>query len=148
MEASKRLSLFAAVILLLNVVATVVAILANWPSQFGAVRTDAGDDFLTAGTAISAPVLPVVLLVMVALLARRHGAPGWIAVGAALTTAVLFFIGAMGELAAEPTVDTPKAILVGAGIAWTLVAMILALLAVMAAGERLRERRGDRSATP
>jgi len=55
----------------LEVVATVVAVLVNWPSPFGGVGTDAGAELVTRGTAISAPLLPLVLLVLVVLLARR-----------------------------------------------------------------------------
>ncbi|MBA3422045.1 MAG: hypothetical protein H0U12_09190 [Thermoleophilaceae bacterium] len=64
MDPAKRLRLFAVVVLVLNVVAAAVAIAVNWPSQFGQVRTDASEDFLAAGTAISAPVLPVALLLV------------------------------------------------------------------------------------
>lgn len=142
MKARKRLFLFAAVVLALNVVATVVAIAVNWPSQFGQVGTDAGEEFVLTGTAISAPLLPVVLLVVIVLLARRPGGLGWVAIIAAYLTAVVVLVGAMGELVAEPTVDTPKAVLITAGLAWSLVAVVLTLLATAA----VVERRGTKGA--
>ena len=73
MNAALRLRRFALAVLVLNVVATVVAVVVNLPSQFGRVGTDAGSEFLTSGTAISAPLLPVVLLIAVAALADRAG---------------------------------------------------------------------------
>jgi hypothetical protein len=138
MKARERLFLFAAMVLALNLIATVVAIAVNWPSQFGQVGTDAAEEFLLAGTAISAPLLPVVLLVVVVLLARRPDALGWVAIVAAYLTALVVFIGAMGELVAEPTADTPKSVLTAAGVAWCLVGIMLALLATTAVVERRR----------
>jgi membrane protease YdiL (CAAX protease family) len=141
MVANRRLFFYAVVVLGLNVIAAVVAVVVNWPSQFGAVRTDAGDDPVTAGTAISAPLLPVVLLIVIIAFARRQNALGWIAIVAAFLTAVMFFIGAMGELFAQPTAETPKAVLTTAGLVWAVVAIVLAVLAALAAMERLRSKR-------
>ena len=70
MRSSERLFYFAVVVSVLNVVAAVVAIIVNWPAQFGGVGTDAGKEFLTSGTAISGPVLPALLL------SWSSGAPG------------------------------------------------------------------------
>lgn len=138
MTASTRLFQFAAAVFVLNVIATAVAVAVNWPAQFGGVGTDAGDEFLLRGTAISAPLLPAVLLLVVALLARRPGAAAWVAVIAAYVTAVLVFVGGLGELVAEPTDDTPKAVLVTAGIVWAVVAIAFALLATAVIAERRR----------
>ncbi|MBA2349048.1 MAG: hypothetical protein H0V81_12205, partial [Solirubrobacterales bacterium] len=116
MDPAKRLRSFVVGVLVLNLAAAAVAIAVNWPSQFGQVRTDASENLL-AGTAISAPVLPVALLLVTLLLASRPGAWGWVAIGAAYLTAVLFFIGAAGEFVAEGTADTPQSVLVTAGVA-------------------------------
>jgi hypothetical protein len=140
-DPAKRLRLFVVVVLVLNVVAAAVAIAVNWPSQFGQVRTDASEDFLAAGTAISAPVLPVALLLVTLLLASRRGAWGWVAIGAAYLTAILLFVGAVGEFVAEGTADTPKSVLVTAGVAWAVIAVILVVLATGAAKDRRRPKR-------
>ena len=66
-SATVRLWWFTLVLLALNVIATVVAVALNLPAQFGGVGTDAGDEFLSRGTAISAPLLPVVLMVLIVL---------------------------------------------------------------------------------
>ncbi|MDQ3479929.1 MAG: hypothetical protein M3423_01125 [Actinomycetota bacterium] len=140
-QANKRLFWFAVCLLVLNVIATLVAIAVNWPSQFGQVGTDADKEFLAKGTAISAPLAPVVCLIVVVLLARRENAWGWVAVVAAYATAAMFSIGGVGEFVGEPTVDTPKAVLVVAAVAWLVVAVLLALAATSAAVERIRRRR-------
>ena len=135
---SQRLYLFAIALFALNVAATGLAIAVNWPAQFGGVGTDAGDEFLTRGTAISAPLFPMVLLMAVIVFARRAGRLGWIAIVGAYLTVVVVFIGGMGELVAEPTEDTPKAVLVAAGIGWAIVAVELAYLATKVVLDRRR----------
>ncbi len=79
---------FAAGLLVLNVIATVVAIVVNLPSQFGIVGTDARAEFLTSGTAISLPLIPVLSLVAVVVLAGRRDAWRWLGVAAGYFTAL------------------------------------------------------------
>lgn len=124
-------------LLVLNVLAAAVAVAVNWPSQFGSVGTDAGDELLTRGTAISAPLLPVALLVVSLLLVRRGGRALVAGAVGVLLTAAMMLIGGIGELTAAGSRDTPKAVLVVAGVVWILVAACLAWLAVAA----LRQRR-------
>ena len=133
----------AAVVLVLNVIATVVAIVVNLPSQFGIVGTDAADEFLTSGTAISAPLLPVVLLLVVVAFAGRRDRWAWLGIAAAYLAALLVAIGAVGELQADPTEDTPRGVLVGAGVVWLAIAVVLAALATAA----LRSRRSGHAVT-
>ena len=133
MPAGQLLRRFAATVVVLNVVATVVAVVVNWPSQFGMTGTDARREFLISGTAISAPPLPVVLLLVVVALAARMDRWRWGGIAAAYLAAVSVAIGGFGELVAEPTEDTPRAVLVGAGIAWIAIAVVLAGLATAAA---------------
>ena len=128
-----QLRTFVGSVLALNVVAALVAVAINWPTQFGRVGTDAGDDVLTSGTAISAPLLPVVVLLVALLLAGRRGALGWVGIVAAYLAAAIVAVGGFGELVAEPTTDTPRAVLVTAGVAWLLVAAALVVLATRAA---------------
>ena len=130
-RALATLRLFTLVLLALNVLATVIAVAANLPAQFGGVGTDAGEEFLTRGTAISAPLLPVVLMLLVVLLASRRDRWGWVAVGLAYVTAIVVGIGGVGEMAAEPTADTSGAVLAMSGIAWLIVAAVLIALATL-----------------
>lgn len=135
-EGARRLRLLAVGILLLNVVATVVAIAVNLPSQFGIVGTDASDEFLSSGTAISAPLLPVLLLLLVVLLAGRRDRWAWAGIAAAYLTAATVAIGGVGEMVAQPTADTPGWVLVGAGVAWIVIAAALAVQATLAVAGR------------
>lgn len=134
----QRLYMFATALFVLNLAATGLAVAVNWPAQFGGVGTDAGGEFLTRGTAISAPLLPMVLLLAVVVFARSTGRLGWIAIVCAYLTAVVVFIGGMGELVAEPTDDTSRTVLVAAGTGWAVVALALVYLATKVVLDRRR----------
>lgn len=129
MRSARRLRTFAAVVIAFNVVATAVAVAVNLPSQFGMVGTDAGAEFLSSGTAISAPPLPVVLLLLVVLLAGRRDWWRWVGLASAYLTALAVGIGGAGELVADPTADTSRAVLLTGGVTWLLIATGLATLA-------------------
>lgn len=137
--AASRLRWFTLALLVLNVVATIIAVVVNLPAQFGGVGTDAGKEFVTRGTAISAPLLPVVLMVLVVLLAPRRDRWSWVGVALAYITAALVGIGGVGEMVAEPTADTSGVVLTISGIVALVVAAVLIILAT-AAGVRSRRR--------
>jgi membrane protease YdiL (CAAX protease family) len=141
---ARTLSLFAIVVLVLNAVAAGVAVAFNWPAQFGGVGTDAGAELIARGTAISAPLLPVVFLLLVAALARARSRWAWVALAAGYLTAASVFIGGLGELLAQETVDTPRLVLTVGGVAWIAVPVILAMLTTLALVERLRWRASGR----
>jgi len=137
MPASTRLSRFAVAVVVGNVLAATLAVAVNWPSQFGGVvGTDAAEDVLSRGTAISAPLAPVVCFVLIAILVRARSRVGWLGIGLTFPTAVLVLAGGMGELVAEPTDDVPGAVLVAAGVLWGGVAAAFVVLAVAATRER------------
>jgi len=139
--ANTRLSVFALVVLIANVLAATLAVAVNWPSQFGGVvGTDAGQDLLSRGTAISAPVAPVVCFVLIAIMVRLNSWVGWLGIGLAFLTAVLVFVGGMGELIAEPTADVPRAVLIASGVLWSVIAATFVVLGIPAARERLAQR--------
>ena len=130
--------------LIANVLAATLAVAVNWPSQFGGVvGTDAGQDWLSRGTAISAPLAPVMCFVLIAILVRFGNWVGWLGIGLAFLTGVLVFVGGMGELIAEPTSDVAQGVLVMAGALWGVVAVIFVVLGIAAT----RERRALRDAT-
>jgi hypothetical protein len=139
--ANTRLSVFALVVLIANVLAATLAVAVNWPSQFGGVvGTDAAQEWLTRGTAISAPLAPVMCFLLIATLVRFGTWVGWMGIGLAFLTSVLVFVGGMGELIAEPTDDVPRAVLLAAGVVWGVIAVILVVLGVAATRERLAHR--------
>jgi len=135
--ANTRLSLFACVVLIANVLAAALAVAVNWPSQFGGVvGTDASQDWLSRGTAISAPLAPVMCFALIAILVRFGSWVGWLGIGLALLTGVLVLVGGMGELIAQPTSDVARPVLIMAGVVWGVVAATFVVLAIAAARER------------
>ena len=141
--ANTRLSLFALVVLIANVLAATLAVAVNWPSQFGGVGTDAGQDWYRVARR-SLPRWPLCVgFVLIAILVRFGSWVGWLGIGLAFLTAVLVFVGGMGELIAEPTGDAPRAVLITAGVIWGVIAAIFVVLGIAAT----RERRAHRDAT-
>lgn len=141
MKTSRKLAGFAAAVLTLNVVAAIVAVIVNLPTQFGKTGTDAGEDVLTSGTAISAPLLPVAILLASLLLILRRDRWAFVGIGGTYLAALLVLTGGIGELAAEGTPDSPKAVLVVSGIVWVGIAITLIGLATAAVMERRRAAR-------
>ena len=139
--ASTRISVFALVVLVANVLAAALAVAVNWPSQFGGVvGTDAGQEWLTRGTAISAPLAPAVCFVLTAILVRLPGWVGWLGIGLTFLTGVLVLVGGLGELVAEPTADVTRPVLVASGVVWGVVAAVFVGLGTAAGRERLARR--------
>ena len=139
--ANIRLSLFALGVLIANVLAATLAVAVNWPSQFGGVvGTDAGQDWLSRGTAISAPLAPVMCFVLIAILVRFGSWVGWLGIGLALLTGVLVLVGGMGEFIAEPTELAPRAVLTTAGVLWGVIAATFVVLGIAATRERWAHR--------
>jgi glucan phosphoethanolaminetransferase (alkaline phosphatase superfamily) len=70
------------------------------------------------------------------LLAPRRDRWSWVGVALAYVTAVMVGMGGIGEMAAEPTAETSRAVLTTSGIAWLVVAAILIALATSAVVRR------------
>lgn len=136
--AQLRLLVFGAVVLGVEIIATVVAIVLNLPAQFGEIGTDAGSEFAARGTAISPPIAPLVILAGSLLLLRRRDR--WATVGCVIVglLGVLFAIGSIGEAAANGTPDVAKVVLVGSGVVGSLIGGTLVFLAVSAVIARSR----------
>lgn len=137
---TRKVLRFGIVVVVWNVIAAIAATAANWPSQFGRVGTDAKADVLTAGTATSAPALPIVVLLLALLMIRAGKA--WAAFGLAGygIVALLFIAGGVGELFAQPTRDTPRAVLVTGGLVAVAIAIVMLVLTVIAFRERRQAR--------
>lgn len=91
-----------------------------------------------SGTAISAPLVPVVSLLIVLAFVHRRDGWFWLGIAAGYFTSISVAIGGFGELVAEPTEDTPKAVLVGSGIVFLALGLALAVLSTAAAAQRVR----------
>jgi hypothetical protein len=114
-------------ILVFQLLATVLAIAANWPAQFGGVGTDAGAEALTRGTALSAPLVPLLALAFaIACLWRGAARMG---AGVLAVVALAMLAGSLGEAFAPATTDVPKAVLVASGVIGTVLSAAVLLLA-------------------
>lgn len=120
-----------------NIVMTFVAIAIDAPSQFGIRGTDPAKEWVTSGTAISAPPLPLVLLIVGALLSTRRGIARLLGLLLVVAAASLFVIGGIGELAAEPTSQTSHGELVFGGV----VALLFAAWLLICVAASIRSRR-------
>jgi uncharacterized membrane protein YhaH (DUF805 family) len=69
-------------------------------------------------------------------LAGRRGLWGWVGIVAAYVAAVAVGIGGVGEMLADPTEDTPRSVLVAAGVVWLMIAAALATLATVVVSRR------------
>lgn len=138
-SAQRRLFLIAVAILVIEILATVLAVALDWPAQFGGVGTDAGEEWASRGTAISPPLVPLILLGIAAglLLVRARAATLLASVVAAIL-GVLFAIGSIGEAVADATPDVSQAVLLASGITGTLMGVAL----VAGAAATLRTLRG------
>jgi hypothetical protein len=138
MSARRTLLTIGLGILAFEALGAVVAIAANWPAQFGAVGTDAGAEALTRGTALSAPLAPLVVLAgAVALVWRGRVRPG---AAIMALVAVVMLVGALGEALAPATPDVPKAVLLASGAIGVVLAAATA--AAAAAAWRAQPRPG------
>lgn len=137
-ERLSRTCLVATALLLL---ATVVAVLAGWPAQFGGPGDpDAvASEFLTRGTALSPPAVPLALFALAGWLARRTGPLRTAGLVLLLPLSVAFVVGGLGEALAPATPDVPRAALLLSGAsAVALGALVLALAgAALVTGRRV-----------
>lgn len=127
------------------VLGAIVSIAAGWPAQFGGQGDpDAvASEFLTRGTALAPPPIPLVLFALCAFGVRRDDRLGTIATVGAVLLAGVFVIGSLGEAFASETPDVPRAALLASGVVGALLS-----LAVIATGiAHLRERRTAATAT-
>jgi len=142
--ARRRLISASSGVLALQLVLTAVAVAANWPAQFGGEGVDASAEFLTRGTAISAPLLPLFVLALsiAALLADRAVAlAGTLGVG---VVAGLTVVGSLGEAVAAPTAEVGRAVLLASGAIGLLLAGLLIGLVLGTLRELSRDRAGSR----
>ncbi|MGH3135702.1 MAG: hypothetical protein ACRDPV_04325 [Gaiellaceae bacterium] len=121
----------------LQLVATLVALVANLPSQSGDAGDDAASEFVLRGTAISAPVVPLVVLVVAGLLALRQDRWGAVGTVGILVLSVLIVAGSLSEATAEATPDVSKAVLVASGLVGSAIGVALFVLGIL----ELRRRR-------
>jgi hypothetical protein len=124
----RRLRRVVLAVLAIEAVAIALGVGFALPAQFGGGRdADAvGSEWLTNGTAISAPIFPLVAFALGALLAGARRAPLACA-GLVLVAlgAVALAVGSLGEAFAPDTPDVPRAVLIASGVVGCALALAL-----------------------
>ena len=140
---TRRLLSVSVLLFVVWVVGTILSIVAGWPAQFGGPGNpnNVAGEFLSRGTALSAPLSVMVALVLLTLLASSRRWWGTIGVVGLCLLAVVTFIGSMGEAFAPATPDVPRAVLVVSGILGIILCPLLLLTAIMELVDRARARR-------
>lgn len=112
--------------------AALVSILAGWPAQFGGAGDPqrVGAEFLTRGTAIAPPLVPLLILGGAAFLVRKGRR--WRTIGAVvlLLLGVVFVIAGLGEAFAPSPATAPRAVLLVGGVIAAGGGVVLAGLSV------------------
>ena len=86
-------------VLALQIVGMSVAVAVNWPAQFGDAGTDAAAEALSRGTALSAPLLPLLIIGAAVILLWR---------GAVRSGAALFSLVAVAMLVGRSVRRSPR----------------------------------------
>lgn len=128
----------AAAVLVLNLVTALLAMATDWRARFDPPpdQGSVSSELALNGSAISAPIAPLALLAAGALLARRSDRWGVVGLVGIAVAAGLFVIGGIGEITASPSVHTPSAVLVVAGIMFPAIGLTLIALTVRDAARR------------
>jgi hypothetical protein len=137
MKTSVRLAL---ALLAYAVVGTVIGIVARLPYQFGGVGDAArvSEDFLSKGTAVSPPIVAIVMLIVAIAIALPQGLVGRLGSGLLALLAGIFFVATLGEIFGASAFSGPTQIFV---IAWNLLGTVL-IAAMFAFATREALRRG------
>src|SRR3990170_4589969 len=126
-----RLFPFGVAVLIYNLAGSVAAWILGWPPQFGGVSDPEQSyvSYLVGGSAIAAPLPPLVGLAVGLFLSRRRDA--WPKLGLVIVgiVSVLFIIGGIGEIAAEHE-HVPRAAVIVFGSIATLIGSVQLLLCV------------------
>jgi hypothetical protein len=120
------------------VVGTAIGVVARLPYQFGGVGDAArvSEDFLSKGTAVSPPIVALVILVLGIVVALRPGLMGRLGSGLLALLAGVFFVATVGEIIGAGAFTGPTQVFV---IAWNLLgAALIAGMFAFGAGEALR----------
>lgn len=141
----QRFLMSCTVLVVVMVVGAIVSIAAGWPAQFGGQGDPeaVASEFLTRGTALAPPLIPLVLFALCAFGARRDGRWTMVATIGAVLLAVVFVIGSLGEAFASETPDVPRAALLASGV----IGALLSLTVIATGFAHLRERRMAATAT-
>lgn len=142
-QTTRRVRTVATMILAVQAVAIPVGILYRWPYQFGGPGDPdrVASDFLVNGTAVSIPVVPVlILLLLFRFLVRSRNGWGTLAAVGLCILGVLVTIASLGEAFAPHTPDVPRWALVLSGVVNGGSGLALFLSAAAELRDRMRRR--------
>lgn len=125
-------------LLVLAVVGTAIGIAARLPYQFGGIGEPSrvGEDFVTRGTAVSPPVVALVILAIAIVIAMQRGLVGRLGSALLAILAAVFFIPTLGEITGAGAFSGATQVFV---IVWALIGLaILVLMLWSGAREAIR----------
>lgn len=142
-RAQHRVVVVALVLIVSSVVGYLLALAFQWPTQFVLGEepdTEVTLEDLVTGTVTSIPLIPLLVLVAAALLARSRR---WWGVAATVVLTLLggvFMVGGLGEISTD-NAEVPRAVLVVAGVFYLVLGAVLVLTGLHALVHRARGRR-------
>jgi len=134
-------------VLAYNIIAALVAIATDWRARFDPPpdQGSVSSELALNGSAISAPIAPLALLAAGALLARRQDRWKVLGLVGIAIAGALFVVGALGEITASPSIHTPQAVLIFAGVVHSAIGIALIGLAT---SDFIRGRTSDGAPRP
>ncbi|MGH2748047.1 MAG: hypothetical protein ACRDKB_09010 [Actinomycetota bacterium] len=145
----RRLFWISSIYLAYFIIGAIVSVAARWPAQFGGVGDpdDVAAEFLTRGTALAAPLGPMIVFALMIFLLTRTGVWEKIGTIGVMLLAILFLIGSLGEAFASGEITTPRSVLIISGIIGTVMSLIMFGAGIMAFREprSATERVADRA---
>ncbi len=145
----RRLLVVCAIVVIVMLGCTLVAVAANWPDQFDDPGPDsAAADFIWTGTALSPPLVGLALVVWFAISAARSDRWGSLSVLGLMLISGLFMVGSVAQALGPVVPQVPDDVRLAGGalnaVAFALV-LIMSLLALREDLEAEVEGRWDGS---
>jgi hypothetical protein len=140
----------ASILAIVSLIGFVLCLIFQWPSQF--VLGQVADSRVTlsdvmTGTVLSPPLVPWIILVVAARLARSRRWWGTVAIVALSLLGMVFVFGGWGEAFGPANPHVPRSVLLLGGIAWMLLGMLLPVFGIRELLARLRHERLGPSAS-
>lgn len=145
---TKRLIVVAALNLFLQFIGAAISIARKLPYEFGGTGdpNNVAQDFVRGGgTALSSPLIPLLVLAVFVVLASRQDGWGILAVSGITFFAILFTIAGLQEPILWRTLRSSplgvfQAVVIALGVAGNLVSLLMLLFGVLELWERVRAR--------
>lgn len=109
------------------IIGAIVSFAARWPAQFDGAGDPDGvaAEFLTRGTALAAPLGPMIVFALMIFFLSRTGLWEKIGIIGVTLLAIVFLIGSLGEAFASGEITTPRWVLIVSGTIGTVMFVIM-----------------------